>query len=296
MKTIFPQYIDVGDLADYIRKEKSDNDQLQIFEEVFFLCCNSQFVEDINKIRTMIESEIPDIKLPTYTEYNNSSILNLIYKKIYPTYKEAIRILIKKYKLISSIYWLDYYEWIENRIKMEMSIEKISRVEAIKKIIEEKLNLKKLNLLDSIIIRNKLFDSRDEDLSWCNTYITRKSLKNIMYINIKSNSFETNIWIGFPPYATLSEMQKLLKDNYEFIQEYRESKLPILKKRDHRKDNLAKIMDIYYLNSIGLNKTKLAVKLDEKYNQDTTLESINIMLKRIKKESERFLNKDKQET
>ena len=89
-------------------------------------------------------------------------------------------------------------------------------------------------------------------------------------------------------YATLSEMQKLLKDKYKEIQRYRNKHLPVSIKRDHRKDVLPKMIDAYVLEAQGKNSVLIAKFLDEKYKDENTFENVYMLVKRIKEEAKRF--------
>lgn len=282
-------YIDLTDVVALLNRQTFDKYQLQIIEEVVFLCVNESFIQDIENIRKWMLGKYPKMPIPTKNLWRAEGILGFIYRKHYKKYKNLIAELIEKYKLISNLYWQDKFAHLDMKIKDEMEDEKISQKEARSRAIEEISDNIDLELLDSIIIRNKPFDTSDGFPFWCNPYFTRKLLNGIKPItmNIKKD-WITQMEIGFPAYATLPEMQKLLKDNYKEIQIYRQKHLPLKAIKDSRKSSLAKMIDAYLFYLEGKNNARIAVELDKKYGGDLTLDAVNVLIKRLKQESFRF--------
>lgn len=298
-----PKYIDIAEISDFLRSNESkqfnlDGSQMQLIEEVAFLCVNVNFIEDVNKIRNQLLKKNAKLNIPATHYRQAESILGYVYYNYYSQYKKFIEDLIYKYKLLPSIYWKDKLLFLDNDIEDEVREAKedgikITKKEAYNIALEKKVEDIELELLDSIIISNKPFSKHDGYPFWANPYFTRKIASDIT-IKLKKDGV-ARLEIGFQPYATLPEMKKVLKDNYKKIQEYRELHLPITQRRDHRKDNLPKMIDAYMLNLRGDKITSIANFLDEKYGGDISFEGVNQLISRIKLESRRF-NRTKQET
>jgi hypothetical protein len=264
-------YIDIADLSDFLRSDWAENlnldgNYMQIIEEVVFLCINDDFIKDIGIIRKKILKKYPKFNIPTSIPHQASEIVCFVYENFYKDYKDSIKGIIEKYKLLSPMYHQE--EFMEDT---------------------------SLQILDSIIFLNKPFDNSDAFPFWANPYFTKKT-DELGGITIKITKDPIPyLEIGFPPYANIQEMQKIIKKNYDKIQEYRNKNLPLLKQRDHRKDNLPKMIDAYMLSIQGKSKEKIAIELDKKYENEISFEGVNQLIKRIKSEAKRF-NKEKQET
>jgi hypothetical protein len=284
------EYIDITDLSNFLRSDwmkrfNLDGDYMQLIEEVVFLCVNESFINDIQSIRQMILKKYPKLNIPASNQYQAEAIVDFIYKNLHEDYKKSAKKIVEKYKLLPELYWEDMFFVFDGKIKEEIRKENAFNA-------TNNMNLK---LLDSIVVRNKPFDENDAFPFWANPYFTRKTdeLGGIT-INLKNNGLPF-LQIGFPPYATIQEMQKLIKENYQQIQEYREKHLPLPIQRDHRKDNLPKMIDAYMLNVKGERKAVIANFLDKRYGGNISFEAINQLVNRIKTESNRF-NQNKQET
>lgn len=297
--------IDLTDLSYFLRNDVSKdfnitNHYMQMIEEVVFLCTNRDFISDIIDVRKKILKKYPRMEIPTLNTRKAEVFLGHIYEFWYEPYKKLIQILLDKYKLLPNVYWQDKLLFLDSKIDDELddareNDEKISKKEARLLALEDALENTELYLLDSIILRNKPFDKRDIFPFWANPYFTRKTNElGGIKINIKKDLF-SHLEISFPPYTTLQEMQQLLKDNYKKIQEYREKQLPLPSKRDHRKDNLPKMIDAYMLYINGEDKSIIANFLDARYGGSITFEGVTQLITRIQLEGERF-NQNKQET
>lgn len=297
--------IDITDLSDFLRSDwckqfNFDGHRMQLVEEVTFLCASQDFIKDIEAIRKRLLKKYPKLNLPVSNRREAERILRAIYFGFYEPYKKSIKALIQKYKLLSHIYWQDKFFLLDDRTEDEIedakdNDEEITKGEARFRAMEELLEDFDLVLLDNIIIRNKPFSKDNVFLSWANPYFTRK-ISELSSITININKEGMNeLEISFPPYATLPEMQALLKKNYKKIQEYREAHLPLTSKRDHRKDNLPKMIDAYMLDIQGKSKAEIANVLDERYGGNTSFEAISQLVSRMKTEASRF-SKGKQET
>jgi hypothetical protein len=306
MTVLTKNYIDLSDLANFLRSDwrkqfNLDGHHMQLVEEVVFLCANDDFIRDVENIRKQILKKYPKLNIPTSNHRQAERILGFIYEHLYKPYKKSIEKLIEKYKLLPHLYWRDKFFMLDSKIEDEITDakdyydEKITKKEARFRAIKKITDDIDLELLDSIIIRNKPFDRYDGYPFWINPYLTRKTneLTGIT-INLEKEGIPY-LEIGFPPYATLPEMQKLLKNNYNKIQEYRERYLSVPAKRDHRKDNLPKMIDAYLLDTQGKKKATIANILDEKYGSSITFEGVTQLVKRMKTEANRFSH-NKQET
>jgi len=305
MTVLIKNYIDLSDLSEFLRSDcnkslKLDNIHCQVIEEITFLCANDDFIKNVISIRKQILKKYPKLDIPTSNLYRAKRILGFIYKHFYKSYKKSITILIKKYKLLPHLYWSDKFFMLDSEIENQLEhardyYDKITKKEARMLAIEEITDDIELELLDSIIIQNKPHNKLSGFPFWANPYFTRKTSELgglTMKVNKDAISY---LEIGFPPYATLPEMQKLLKKHYKEIQIYREAHLPVSVRRDHRKDNLPKMIDAYLLDAQGNGKVTIANILDEKYGGNITLEGVTQLIKRIKAETNRF-NHGKQET
>lgn len=111
-------YIDLSDLSEFlINKDKAlltiGNYEMQIIEEVAFLCINKDFIKDVLKIRNSLFKKIPNIEIPSRNLYSAESLLKKVYYNNYSNYKKSILELIDKYKLLQNLYWRitkDQYE------------------------------------------------------------------------------------------------------------------------------------------------------------------------------------------
>lgn len=300
-------YIDLTDLVSLLgnKKWKFDNNQMQIFEEIVFLCINDNFIKDVQKIRAYFIKKHPNIAIPARDTFQAEAVVRYLYMKHHKKYRQFIDELIKKYKLIAPLYWQDKLQFIESAIEDEIRdnsyhFTKMSKGEARFNVIEEKLEDYPLNLMDNIILRNSPFQLDDAYPFWNNPYFTRKLSEGIGLSVSIEDKYGTKLNIGFPPYASLSEMINLLKKNYKKIQEERAEFLAVPAKKDYRKSELKKSIDAYMMYVKGEKIERIAVELDRLYGGEHTFESINKMVERMKKEAERFdksLNKAKiQET
>jgi len=305
MSNPIKNYIDLTDLADFLIDKKHnlfalDNHSMQVIEEVAFLCANENFISDINNIRKQLIKKSPKLSIPRGTSYKSEQVLRFIYIHQYKLYKKSVENIIEKYKLLPELYWQDKFFMLDSSIDSKISNkksfgEKINKKEIRLNVTEEALDDINLDLIDNIIILNKPFDKYDGYPLWANPYFTRKANKiGNTTIKIKKEGIPS-LEIGFPAYATLPEMQAILKQSYKKIQEYRASKLPVPAKRDHRKDNLPKMIDAYMLNAKGEDKTTIAVFLDDKYDDNLSFEAVAQLIIRMKKETNRF-NRQKQES
>lgn len=291
-----PNYIDISDLSAFLVSNWSkqfnlDSHKMQIIEEVAFLCANDKFIEDIKKIRTKLLKKHPKLDLPTLSYHKAERILGFLYEHSYKTYRGLVEDLIEKYKLIPTIYWRDKLFLLDSKIDEEIrdardDNEKITKKEAFSRVIKRLSDHLDPELLDYIIILNKPFDTHEGYPFWVNPYITREQLTDIT-INLKRHGLPY-LEIGFPPYANLKEMQTILKTNYQRIQEYRQSNLPLPAKRDHRKDNLPKMIDAYMLTVKGNTQTTIANHLDKQFGGEISFEGVKQLVSRIKTEANRF--------
>jgi hypothetical protein len=289
-------YIDISDLSKFLVNDWSkqfnlDSHKMQIIEEVVFLCANDEFIKDIQKIRAKLRKRHPKLDLPTSEYRKVENILGFLYEYSYKEYKNSIEGLIKKYKLIPTIYWRDKLFMLDSIINDEIKDarddkEKITKKEAFSRVLERLSDHLDPELLDYIIILNKPFDIHEGFPFWVNPYITREQLTDIT-INLKRQGLPY-LEIGFPPYANLKEMQTILKANYKKIQEYREANLPLPVKRDHRKDNLPKMIDAYMRTVLGDKETTVAIFLDKRYGGSISFEGVKQLVSRMKKEADRF--------
>jgi len=160
--------------------------------------------------------------------------------------------------------------------------------------IERSLQFCPLNLMDNIVLRNTPFLAGDDSYPlWNNPRFTRKPNENIL-VSLESK-YGVRINIGFPAYSSLSEMVNLLKNNYKKIQEFRAEVLPIPAKKDYRKSELKKSIDTYMMYVREWKIEKIAIELDKKYGGEHTYESINKIVERMKKDSERFNKSEKKQ-
>lgn len=291
-------YIDITDLSDFLRNNgrrwvNLDGHYMQVIEEVSFLCVNDNFIRDIIDTRKRLLKSHPGLNIPTDNTRQAESILGYVYEHSYKLYKNLIAKLIDKYKLLPSLYWKDKFYFLASEIETRLGStifpgEKLSKSEARNEAIESIIEDMDLELLDSLILRNKPFDMHDGLPFWANPGLTRKTIgRGDISMNLKKTG-RPRLEIGFPPYATLPDMQAILKDNYKMIQEYREANLPVLSKRDHRKDNLPKMIDAYMLHTQGKSLKSIANILDKRYGDYNLYEGVSQMISRIKSESKRF--------
>jgi hypothetical protein len=299
------KHIDLTGLSGFLRSEwrdqfHLDGHHMQIIEEVVFLCANVEFIRDIENIRRLILKKCPEVVIPTTNYYMAKGLLVTICRQLYGPYRKSIQSIIEKYKLLPPLYWQDQFRQLDSNIKDEMRGsnfygKQISKKEARLLAIEEIAEDIELTLLDSIVLRNEPFDTKESYPFWVNPLFTRKT-DHLGGITIKLNKVGIpHLEIGFPPYATLSDMQAILKQNYKKIQEHREAHLPVSKKRDHRKDNLPKMIDAYLMHISGEGKPTIANFLDKRYGGSISYEGVMQLLNRMNAEASRF-SSGKQET
>lgn len=165
----------------------------------------------------------------------------------------------------------------------------ISKSEARFNVVEEKLEDYPLNLMDNIVLRNSPFRLDDVYPFWANPYFTRKVSEGFpIPVKVERKSHRALIHIGFPAYASLSEMIDLLKQNFSEIQKERAKSLPVPPKKDYRKVGLEKSIDAYTMFVNGQRPERIAIELDKKYGGEHTFESIQILINRMKEEAKRF--------
>jgi hypothetical protein len=274
-----------------------NNHQMQILEEVAFLCINRNFVERVNKARVALKNKFVKVEFPIENTWRAERFLEVIYRYYYKQYKSFIEGMLKDFKLLPSLYWRDKLEFLEMDIEDYLREErwfggrdmKISKREAREEMLDKALEDSFLELLDSIIIRNAPLKKGELPL-WCNQHLTR-GMKGIFPVELKKDGVP-GVQITFPIYATLSEMQKLLKENYNKIQKIRSAATPLLAKRDHRKDNLAKMLLAHELFQQGKSLAKISVELDKIFGGYISFEGVRVLVQRAEKEASRF----KQET
>jgi hypothetical protein len=293
---IYFEPIDLSDLVDFLNSDldlfELDSHHMQIIEEVVYLCINPDFLFDVHVARSEILRRFPKMNIPSTNTDQTKNILNLLAQKFNEEYKKKIRAIVKKYKLLPSLYWKDHFGFTPLRVKELMSRGKDKKTAQFYAY-EESENTLLPSILDSVIIQNTVFDKREVWPHWLNPYFTRKLIdKNYLNIEIEKDNPETVLKILFPPYSTLSEMKQMLSDNYKKIQKMREKELPVLAKRDHRKDALPKMIDAYTMERQGLDIAKISYAIDKKYGGDSTFEGIDKLITRLKEESSRF-NRDR---
>lgn len=294
-------YIDIGDLSDLLANKRwhFDKHQMQIFEEIVYLCINDSFIKDVQKIRSYFIKKYSNIAIPTNNTYKAEAVVRFLYIKHHKKYKKLVEELIKKYKLIPWLYWEDKLRFINMYIEDELKERdhfdrKISKSEARFNAIEEKLEDYPLNLMDNIILRNSPFQRDDAFPFWNNPYFTRKPMAGLSMPMSIVRKHQAIINIGFPAYSSLSEMIELLKKNFKKIQEYRATELPVPAKKDYRKSELKKSIYAYMMYIKGEKIERIAIELDKKYGGEHTFESIIKIVERMKKDSERFDKYEKQ--
>jgi hypothetical protein len=287
-------HISISPLADIIRNEKIkfDDFQMQIFEEVFYLCVNDNFIKDVWNIRKEITKKHPNKKIPTTDTEEAEEIVRLLYLKNYRFYKEKMESLLKKYKLIHPLYWDNKLKWIEvEEIELAIIFKKKPRINlSNNKEAQKKLECYPSNLLDNIVFRNSPFQKDDGLPFWNNSYFTRKTMPTVgNSYHINYDGYAPKLTVSFPVYASLTEMKKILADNYGEIKKYRAEKLPLSDKKDYRKNELSKSIDAYSMSVLGKNFSQIAYELDKKYaGMEHNIDSVRKLIKRLKKESERF--------
>lgn len=292
-------YIDLSGVSDFLKDNTSpsENAVRQILEEVVFLCINENFLKDVQSIRKIISIAYPNITLPISSAPIVEDFVRLLYTKFYVIYTSLMEDLIKKYKLIPSIYWRNKLELIDSCIwcriyKSKDGHEthppmKYMEDRAIR--INRALKNLPLGLMDNIILRNSPIPKDDNFPLWANPYFTRSRYEGFpLSMRIDENPHQTMLNIGFPAYASLSEMITILRDNFNEIQKFRSEQLPIPNRKDARKNEIGKSIDAYTMSMDGLGLTKIANKLDIKYGGDYTFEGVQKLIKRMKDESKRF--------
>jgi len=296
-------HINLVDLSVFLRSNrikefKLDTHHFEIIEEVVFLCANTNFVNDINKIRKKILKKYPRLPLPVSNYIEAEYVLKFIYTHFYSQYKNLVEEILKKYKRLPNMYWQDKFLFLESKVddiikKGKFCGNKVGKKEALFLAMEEMTDNINLELIDSLIIRNAPFQAGDGFPFWVNPFLTRKTAElGGITVNLRKGPINL-IEIGFPPYATLTEMKELLTDQYEKIQEYRNKTLFLPIKRDHRKDNLPKMIDAHTLNLQGKSDEEIAIILDAKYGGDITFEAVRQLIKRMGLEADKFSHKQK---
>jgi hypothetical protein len=299
-KSASKDFIDLTDLSDYLndgilgKKDKLDKKYNQIIEEVVFLCGNRNFIRDIVNLRQMIMNEMPGITLPVEDHLYASHIRQAVYCGFFKVYKKAVKQIIKRYKILPQIYWKNVLKNLKSDVQIELIKDGGIPSDGSKayfntKVVTKTLLHCPLELLDLIIFTNKPFCSKNMfSPYWADPKITRGEPILPMFINPDVNDDDSYLYIGFPPYATSEEMQGLIKKQYDIIQKYREKHLPLLPKRDHRKDNLPKMIDAYMLSMAGKSRVQICRALEEKYGPDLTFEAVDLLIRRFKDETKRF--------
>ncbi len=265
-----------------------DDHDMQIIEELVYLCINEDFVFDVNLIRSTIQRWYPKFLIPTDSMDSTKIVRNFIAQNHSDAYRKRIEKLIKKYKLIPSLYWHDHFRFTPFKVKEYISERGMSKERAQFMAYEDAEFTFLPPILDNIIIQNTVYDEREGPPYWLNSNFTRKQHSGKLSIEIEKDSAETVLKVSFPPYCNLKEMQRLLQTNYKEIQKEREKELPVPARKDSRKQALPKALDAYIMQRKGMKLSEIAVRLDEKYSDDLTFEAINKLIKRLVQESSRF--------
>jgi hypothetical protein len=110
------KYIEIQYLSDYlqsdfVKESIIDIRQMQITEEIIFLCTNNKFISDILKLRDKLMRKFPDLNLPIDIKDTDkgSEILKFIYLNFYKEYQKSMSNILIKYKLIPELYWYDIF-------------------------------------------------------------------------------------------------------------------------------------------------------------------------------------------
>lgn len=276
-----------------VERFKLDSHHMQIIEEVVFLCLNESFIRDIQMMRSKIQTYFPDTFLPTQNTRQTRDLALLLGLKWHEKYKENINQIVRKYNLIPSLYWRDQFSLAHGRVLDKIQDKGVSKLEAENEIWNDRHNFYLPSLLDWIILQNTVFDPEEAWPSWINPHITKKSDSPLMFnMNIEEQFGITNLKISFPPYASLTEMKKILTDNYAKIQNFREERLPMPAKKDRRKTALPKMIDAYLMTKDGFNTAKITLALEEKYQSEMTFENVSKLIQRLEIGISRF-NRDK---
>lgn len=291
-------YIDLFDLSSFLKSKsvedyKFDGHHYQIIEEVVFLSANKNFISDILSARLKIQKRFPDLILPTDNIYKAKQILRLLYISFYEEYKTIISDLISEYKLLPDLYWRDKIFSLNRETEKllddhEFSGDKITKDEANSIALDSLLEDVDLDLLDNIIICNKPFNKADGFPFWINPFLTRKTNELMgLRMEVLQNPIPY-LNIGFPIYASLIEMQKMLKENYQAIQDFRVNNIQWKDKRDHRKDNLPKMIDAYLLDKVGKDKLQISIELEKEYGTEISFEAVGQLIKRFQDEANKM--------
>lgn len=301
--------------------------KLQIIEEVFFLCTRKDFNKDIDTIREFIgktdveylSKSIDILGEKVFLHFDNNLVktylpikIDLVdhdfdesldhYRKLgedfFNKYIKKVDKLLKKYKLLKSIYYpknhlvtvlenkgviIEEDELVDNTILWDAAIERLEE--------EEFFSYKELNLIDLLIFFNDPCPSGLHE-DWANDLSTKK---NEIVFSISENSIwalrDASLDISFPAYFTVNEMCQALKKDSEKISEHISNKLPLQNKKYTNKSNISKWIDVYTMHKDGLKKEKIAYKLDKKYGGDHSIDQVSKLIQRTKNESDRFTDK-----
>jgi len=254
-------YIDLNDFAEFIKinSDKFGNSEKAKLEEVFYLCINKEFNNEIKIIREKITSWFPELEIPASSLMEAISVLGMIRQSnYYPQYKIEVLRIIDNFKLIPIMYWKDYK--IDTFESFTQYQEEITET-AINKELYEMVN--SIYLLDSIILLNKpisLEESRDFD--WWLPFVGYKEDEEQHIIEMVEEDGFVDLVIHFPPHLNLKEMQELLKKNYEEINRVRSEKLAFIPRKDSRKEDLLKIVKAYDLHQKGKNEDFICIELE----------------------------------
>jgi hypothetical protein len=289
-----PLDIDLRSLLDFLNSGFTellglDSHDMQIIEEVVFLCLNPDFILDVNILRGEIIKKFPNLNIPASNYDQARSIVVSLGFNHYEFYRSKIYEIISRYNLIPALYWNDRFKFYRFDVPDFMSEDGMTREQAELEAQRKLDHTYQMQILDFIFILNTVFDESEGTPSWINSNYTRKAiLDNQLSLDVEHSYHETTLNVSFPPYANLTEMQQLLAKNYKRIQEYRSKHLPLSPKKDRRKTALPKMLDAYLMNRAGYGVMGISLALDSKYGTESTFEGVTKLIERMHQEVTRF--------